>query len=215
MTVRNPPKQARSRQTLERISAAAREILESEGPEGLTVQAVVERAGSSVGSFYARFKGKDDLLDYLGERIWDDVLGRWEQAVAAKSWSDMDLAAIASGAVSLLYDVRRSRVRPLRALDRRAGGGAAFDTFRRHLLQGLESLLLERSEEIEHQDPELAVQVGLRAVLGAIDADLAEGPEDDLTRDVVLEECTDLLLAYLADSMRGRRAQVDFFDVWG
>lgn len=215
MTTLNPPKQARSRQTLERIAKAGREILEQEGPEAVTVQAVVRRAGSSVGSFYARFRGKDDLLDYLGERIWDDVLGRWEEAVAAKSWSDMYLATIASGAVSLLYDVRRSRVRPLRALDRRAGGGAAFENFRRHLLEGLESLLLKRSSEIEHQDPKLAVRVGLRAVLGAVDADLAEGPEEKLTRDAVLEECTDLLLSYLAGSMRGRRAQVDFFDVWG
>lgn len=211
----NPPKQARSRRTLQRIVTAAREILEQDGPEHVTVQAVVKHAGASVGSFYARFRGKDDLLDHLGERIWDDVLSRWEHAVASKSWSDMDLAAIASGAVGLLYDVRRSRVGPLRALDRRAGGGEAFDNFRGHLLQGLESLLLERSQEIEHQNPELAVRIGLRAVLGAIDADLADGPDDDLTRDVLLEECTDLLMAYLADSMRGRRAQVDFFDVWG
>jgi AcrR family transcriptional regulator len=215
MTILHPPKQARSRQTLERIANAALAILEEEGPDGVTVQAVVARAGSSVGSFYARFRGKDDLLEYLGERIWDDVLGRWDTAVAARSWSKMDLAELASGAVQLLYDVRRSRVTQLRAMDRMATGGDAFDSFRRHLLEGLESLILERRTEIVHQNPDLGVRLGLRAVLGAIDADLETGPEEELTREVVLEECTDLLLAYLAGAMRGRGGQVDFFDVWG
>ena len=65
-----PPKQTRSRRTLERIVQASLDILEREGPDGLTVQAIVERAGSSVGSFYARFGGKDDLLEYVGDRVW-------------------------------------------------------------------------------------------------------------------------------------------------
>ena len=50
-----------------RIAKASLEILGEEGADGLTVQAIVQRAGSSVGSFYARFDGKEDLLDYLGE----------------------------------------------------------------------------------------------------------------------------------------------------
>ena len=62
----NAPKQSRSRQTLERIVQAALEILEGQGYAALTVKAVVERANSSVGSFYARFSGKEDLVDYLG-----------------------------------------------------------------------------------------------------------------------------------------------------
>ena len=53
----NPPKQARSRRTLERIVEASLEILAAEGPDSLTVHRVVEKAGSSVGSFYARFEG--------------------------------------------------------------------------------------------------------------------------------------------------------------
>ena len=72
----SPPKQSRSRKTLERIVNAALEILAAEGPAALTVQAVASRANSSVGSFYARFRGKDDLLNYLGTRVWEDVRAR-------------------------------------------------------------------------------------------------------------------------------------------
>ena len=76
------PKQLRSRRTLRRITEAALELIAETGVEGTTVHDIVERAGSSVGSFYARFGGKDDLLAYLDERIWETVELRWTEATA-------------------------------------------------------------------------------------------------------------------------------------
>ena len=61
----NAPKQTRSRATLERISAAAVELIGEQGVEATTVAQIVARAESSVGSFYARFNTKEDLLEYL------------------------------------------------------------------------------------------------------------------------------------------------------
>ena len=86
-----PPLQTRSRRTLERIVAASMAILEEEGSAGLTVQAIVDRAESSVGSFYARFTGKDDLLTYLGERAWREASERWDEALATRDWSALGL----------------------------------------------------------------------------------------------------------------------------
>ena len=212
-----PPKQPRSRRTLERIVEAALDILEAEGPEGVTVQAVVARARSSVGSFYARFGGKDDLLDYLASRVWREALERWNEAVGARSWSEMDLGELAGGAVGLLFDVRRSRVQQLQALDRMAGGGGAYDSFRQHLLRDLESLLLERRAEIRHGAPQLAVRLGLRAVLGVVDAGGEPGGGTEAeSREVLVRECRDLLLAYLVGGLpHTGQEQVEFFDVWG
>lgn len=209
----NPPKQPRSRKTLERIVNAALELLESGGPDALTVQGVVARAKSSVGSFYARFGGKDDLLQYLSERVWDEALERWDAAVEAKAWSDMTLEEITEGAVGLLIDVRRSRVGHLRELDQMSGGGDAYERFRGHLVMSLETLLLERQAEMEHRRPELAVRLGLSAVLGVVDAGLDAGEE--VSRDDLVDECTELLLAYLAGGKHGRGERVEFFDVWG
>jgi len=45
-----------------RIVNAAVEIIEKDGPDGLTVQAVIARTGLSLRAFYQRFSGKDDLL---------------------------------------------------------------------------------------------------------------------------------------------------------
>ncbi|MDH3206629.1 MAG: TetR/AcrR family transcriptional regulator [Gemmatimonadota bacterium] len=218
-TAVNPPKQPRSRKTLERLVNAALELLEAKGPDGVTVHAVVARANSSVGSFYARFGGKDDLLEYLQERVWDEALTRWNAAVETRAWSDMALPAIGEGAVGLLIDVRRSRVGRLQKLDRMSGGGNAYERFRRHLVKSLEGLLLDRRTEMEHPRPELAVRLGLSAVMGVIDAGLdapsdGEGPLD-LSREQLVEECTDLLLGYLGGAEGRGKEPVEFFDVWG
>ncbi|MDZ7781153.1 MAG: TetR/AcrR family transcriptional regulator [Gemmatimonadota bacterium] len=195
----NPPQQARSRRTLERIVKAALAILEEEGTEGLTVQAVVARAGSSVGSFYARFGGKDDLLDYLEERVWDEARERWQEALENRSWEGLDLPELATGAVKLLADAHRSRATYLRALDRMgAGERGGYASFRRHVLTGLTELLLERRKEITHPDPELAVRLALAALSGAVESgDPATGEPFD--RDALGREGRWLLLAYLTE----------------
>lgn len=218
----NPPKQPRSRRTLERIVAAALELLEQEGPDGVTVQGVVQRADSSVGSFYARFGGKDDLLHYLAERVWDEALERWNAAVEARAWSEMSLAEITEGAVGLLIDVRRSRAGHLQQLDRLVGGGDAYDRFRGRLVESLEGLLLDRADEMSHPEPELAVRLGLSAVLGVVDAGLGiaeaagNGEAPATPRDILSRECTELLLAYLTGGTTNRGDEgVEFFDVWG
>lgn len=219
----NPPQQARSRRTLERIVRAALEILEEDGPDGLTVQAVVARAQSSVGSFYARFGGKDDLLEYLEGRVWDEARTRWEEALSTRAWSDLPLANVAEGAVRLMTDAHHSRATYLKALDRLgAGSGDGYGAFRRHVLRGLAQLLLERRVEITHPNPEVAVRLALAALSGAVEAgDPSTG--DAFERELLIREGQALLLAYLAGSAPSPAASVteeeegdvDFFDVWG
>ena len=79
VTLVREPRQERSRRTLKRILDAGLYLLEHEGPEALTVTALTKRARTSVGSFYARFRGKDDLLRYLGERALNEALEVWAQ----------------------------------------------------------------------------------------------------------------------------------------
>ena len=211
-----PPQQTRSRRTLERIVSASLAILDEQGPAGLTVQAVVARAGSSVGSFYARFKGKSDLLDYLGARVWQEALGRWSEALESRDWSVLELRELAAGSVGLLFDAQRSRSSPLKVLDRAARGNEeAYTAFREQLLDGISELLLARKHEIDHLRPELAVRLGLLAVLGVVDAEDPSSGEA-LARSVLVKEATDLLLGYLAPAgPPGSSQGVDFFDIWG
>ena len=211
-----PPKQSRSRRTLERIVAASLELLATEGPDGLTVHRVVERADSSVGSFYARFKGKDDLLDYLGERLWSEALERWNTLLASQDWSAYELAGLVQASVELLVDAQRSRSAYLRAIDRAAGARQnAYGRFRDDVVDGVVELLLHRRSEIVHDDPARAVWIGLRGVVGIIDADARETTR--LERETLVDECSTLLYGYLSGMGGGTGAAdaPDFFDVWG
>ena len=216
----NSPKQARSRRTLERIIQAALEILEVDGSSALTVQAVVERANSSVGSFYARFNGKEDLLDYLAERVWHQTLDRWNDALSSRDWSRIDLQHIAEGSIRLLVDAGKSRSVYMRALDRAKGrDGVAYHTFRSQVIGDVAEILLARRDEIAHPEPELAVRLGLLATAGMIEADRSAdvGP---LPREILVSEATNLLLRYLtvstsASAQVKASEEVDFFDIWG
>ena len=225
----NPPQQARSRRTLERIVRAALDILDQEGPDGVTVQAVVARARSSVGSFYARFRGKEDLLEYLEERVWKEAQQRWQERLHERDWGALSLEELVRGAVRLLADARRSRASSLQALDRMgAGSGDGYASFRRYVLESLSDLLLERRGQIQHHDPELAVRLSLAAIAGAVDTgDPSSGEPFDAS--VLEREGEVLVMRYLTsaatvaahpaptyeDDGAEEEGDVDFFDVWG
>ncbi len=62
---RKSPVQARSAATVEAILEAAARILETEGLEGYTTNAIAKRAGVSVGSLYQYFPNKDAITAAL------------------------------------------------------------------------------------------------------------------------------------------------------
>ena len=60
--VSRTPKQGRSKASLERMLAAARELMLERGSEEFTLQEVSERGSVSIGSIYLRFESKDNLV---------------------------------------------------------------------------------------------------------------------------------------------------------
>lgn len=59
--------QMKSKETKARIFSAAKDILQREGYEALSIKNICEEAKVSNGSFYHHFKTKDDLLSYYIE----------------------------------------------------------------------------------------------------------------------------------------------------
>lgn len=82
------PQQERSRKTLQRIVDASHALLETGGTDALTVGGIAKRARTSVGSFYARFDGKDELSRYLGEFALGEVIAAWEEGLAGLDLPD-------------------------------------------------------------------------------------------------------------------------------
>ena len=81
---RKRPVQARSRQTVESILAAAARILAERGYLATTTNDVAEAAGVSIGSLYQYFPNKDSLLVALEERRLADV--RTTFAAVVRQW---------------------------------------------------------------------------------------------------------------------------------
>jgi len=69
-----------NRTTNAEVVAAAREVLESAGPAGLTMQAVATRVGVRAPSLYKRFHDRDALLTAVVAATVDDLGGRLEEA---------------------------------------------------------------------------------------------------------------------------------------
>lgn len=213
-----PPKQPRSQRTLERIVAAGLALLEEKGPAGVTVQAVVKRARSSVGSFYARFRGKEDLLAYLAEHVRESALTEWRASVDAPLPSAALLPEAVTAAVDHVLEVRRRWDAGVKAAAGLADRSSDYDAFRDGIVEELSARLLERRAEIAHPSPDVAVRIGLWAILGVVDHETAAhlDPQLDaqLGPDSLRGECVALLLAYLTGGSRAGGGQVEFFDVW-
>lgn len=205
------PKQHRSRRTLQRIARAALELIAQDGVEATTVGAIVRRAGSSVGSFYARFGGKNDLLVYLDERIWETVEQRWSEATA-EGLADRSMAQLVRGLARLYADLelvhrgaRDAIGRALRGPD--AGPSDAALRIRARVREDSAHLLLGRRDEIAHTDPEVAVGTVCRTLEASA----------RLFEPAFLEDlCTALVSHLVGDrpSPPSAGASVEFFDIW-
>jgi AcrR family transcriptional regulator len=203
-----PPRQKRSRETLERLLAAAEELLSHRTFEELSVQDVVRRAGSSVGAFYARFEGKDGLLPALYDRYDATMPVTREDLERLPGFAPTtDLAERARQIVRFSVRTFRRRRGLLRALALHARlhpeAIPASARERRHRLHAAtRALLLELADQIEHPDPETAVDVGLYLVAATsrerVLFDDAPHASAVAIADATLErELTRALLAYL------------------
>ena len=75
---RKSPVQARSAATVEAILQAAAHILETEGLEGYTTNAIARRAGVSIGSLYQYFPNKDSITAALVVEDTEEIARRME-----------------------------------------------------------------------------------------------------------------------------------------
>ena len=74
--VRKSPKQARSRQMVERLIASAHAVLVRDGYDAFSTNRVAEHAGVSPGSLYQYFPNKAALVDTVIDRWSDEISDR-------------------------------------------------------------------------------------------------------------------------------------------
>lgn len=105
----NPPQQSRSIDSTRRMLDAAEDVLREGGPDALTVEAVIECAGTSTGSFYARFGNREGLFAAMHERFLDGF-GTEVQSVLVEAMNRASVEATIECFVEGVFDaVRRHR----------------------------------------------------------------------------------------------------------
>ena len=157
------PQQERSRQTAERITAAALALLERKSFAELTVSEIARKAGVSVGGFYARFPSKQALLQYFDATIVEGMLD-------SERLTEADARTVVTTYIRLAVTMFR-RHRPVLqqvALRSRTSTDPAFKQRIRDanaFLHGrFRALLEERRAELGHPEPRVAIDLGLTFV---------------------------------------------------
>lgn len=167
------PQQARSQDTLDRLLDAAEHLLETTPWDSITVAALVSKARSSVGAFYARFPDKDALLQHLHQRRSEEAIETAELALARDQWKGIPLEEVVRAVVEFTTQeyvhragfhremVRRNSVDP-RFRERSARVGA-------HTTRLIASLLDDRRDEIDVEDTLKAADMTHRMLFSALD----------------------------------------------
>jgi AcrR family transcriptional regulator len=201
--VPHPPRQRRSRESLERVLQAGVELLGETDYDGFTLGELSRRAQVSVGSIYARFGSKDDLFLALQEVVQGRLHD--EQAAAFAALDDADAGAAIDAAVAVLAGASRRHAAALRVLMVRSAIDERTRDSGSRAASGVGQLfaaaVLAHRDAIVHPDPELAVDVAFRMVFSTLARRVIFGPTFESKRrigfDRFVAEQAALCRAYL------------------
>ena len=203
------PKQARSRETQERIVKAALELVAERGREGPSVPEIAQRAGVSVGAFYGRFPTKEALFDHVDHQLFEESARCWVDFLAPENWRGRHAAEIVREVVRAWVEAVATHLPLNRALTERWRSTPPSPIVREAatahyeaIFEVLGRLLAERPDEVGHPDPRLAAKV----LIEVIDAVLVERltfsdtflVPHRLSRPALVDELTALGVGYLA-----------------
>lgn len=167
-SLRNEPKQERSRKTAENIMNSVLDFIdEGRSFDSLTITEIVTRAGTTTGGFYARFKSKQAALISLFQ---DVVAAEYREAMLnamdASACAGKDLRhVVASFILAMAGEYRRHPaiwryISLSTKMDETfSAAGDITIQLNKDTLGALRARILERRDEICHPDPEFALDL--------------------------------------------------------
>lgn len=174
---RKSPSQSRSQKTVDYILEAAAHILEAQGFEGYTTNAIAERAGVSIGSLYQYFPGRDAVTVALIEQVTAGLIADVE---AALTLPDARAALRATILAAVRHQLRRPRLAHSLDFEERRLAAAMPPSRSGQLIQRALARFLEETPGWQVADPAAAATdiIALASALtdaagrrGAIDPD--------------------------------------------
>jgi AcrR family transcriptional regulator len=168
-----PPQQSRSQETLDRILDAAEQVLTEKSFGEATLAEIMERAGGlTVGAFYRRYPDKNALLRHLDERFFSEMLQKNADVLNPERWRTGTAREIIEAFAREAVQVYSTRRGLLRSLFLRARTDTVLQQSALHVneqfLANLRALLLSRSAEMTHPDPDRAIELGFMMMIGSL-----------------------------------------------
>jgi AcrR family transcriptional regulator len=208
------PRQARSRETFDRITLAARGLLQTNRFEDLSIRDVVQEASASIGAFYSRFSDKRALLEYLDVQQTAAAITLWTAFFDRPRWRTASPEEIVRGFVAAAVRAHRQNAGLLRAVffDLRAGNDEDFRARARRVDQvvrrRLTVLLLDKRAALGHPSPEQAISFALLVTAATIREailfeDLRLNPAE-LNDERLVSELSALFCGYIGCNVEGR-----------
>ena len=203
--VRRKPQQGRSKASLERLLAAARELMLERGNEEFTLLEVSERGQVSIGSIYLRFDSKDNLIrGVIADAL--DALAEVESEMLTRLARDCsDLAAFVRAYVEGYAEVLREHAPLLRMTMERA----AFDPLvsapgKAHALRAEHlstEAMLAHASEFGGNDHKVKAQTVFHIIFATLARRLSLGSSGEAVHDydwgLLKREMARMCLAYL------------------
>jgi AcrR family transcriptional regulator len=201
------PLQARSRAALQRILESAEQELVATGSDDLTMAAVAERAGMSVGTIYRRFEGKEQLLEAVKDRLLTRVEEHIATALGSAGDDLPDVVDVFARALIDGFSVGAHVIPHLVGTARPAGASERP----RRALENIHRLFLDAAsahrDEVRRSDPETALTIAARTITTACVHRVVAGENapDGISPSQWCEQIADMATVYLTTPDRGDR----------
>ena len=204
-----PPQQPRSEATLERILAAAEDMLTDRSFNEASIAKIVKRAKSSIGSFYARFPNKEALLEHMIDRYHEELLQALSGELLTREWQRKGLETRMQSYVSYLVEgVYRHRgimrARLLRNLLHPQSVPVHQTRSINTYMDRIRAFFMETADDICHTDKSAALDFALEfldsfiATHFLLTNDTLESFRA-IERDRLIQDLTRMALCYLKD----------------
>ncbi|NIE73597.1 TetR/AcrR family transcriptional regulator [Pantoea sp. Ap-967] len=177
-----PPLQDRSRQSLEKVLTAARQLLCESVSADLTLIEVSKAAGVSIGSIYGRFKGKEDLLQVVFEDALEQMDLEWQSLMSDLGARPLTLPERLPLLVDTLAEFLARHAAILKPFMNRAGNADIARSGKQSHGRMAASFIAQISAhqgEIRHPDPERAINSCFRITYSSLARFLGLGSAAD------------------------------------
>ena len=199
------PKQKRSQETLNKITAACDVLLAHSTFEEISMQAIADHAGISVGNLYNRFSNKDALIGHLIERMHssysETLLTNLESCPDDQSLADRvgHLVSVCEAAVN--NNAALIKAVASRNLARQSSRIETTDQLANEVIDALVDWLMRSGDEITHPDAREACRFAITSIIFGLQYRLIfDTPDRLLGHDNYNSRLAEMALAFLTKS---------------